>query len=325
MGSLSFNEYADSPTIFAPPQEHSFCPSSYTHFIQHHQPLKPLMEPEPSAPATDIPVGLANPATPRHSRKRSLDESSGEDAAWFDSRVQRLGSSNSSNGEVTGFASSSDEKTGSSQTEIPNCLEGMIDKEACYYMDTSSDTDISGSAESSEGVEDRRKFSRQGPVQDADATSINDPMTLALGLGWRSIGNEPERQAAARGWAKFIERRYTIDSVKVLARRTDDYLLVVASDGIYIFTDVISHGALVARSWSECVAEFRVNPRLEFGDRRMIFPVDRPTLSEPHRLKNAEGQTVDSTSSGSPSDEARTPPPPPFSDPMPPVGERSGA
>lgn len=282
------------------------------------------MESGPSAPASDISVDPALLASPRHSRKRLRDESSDEDAASLDPKVQRLGSSGYSHGEVKDSANSSDEKTASSQDALPDFLEGTIDREAYYYMDTSSDTDISGSGEGSEGVEDRRKFQRQGPVQDADATSIDDPMTMVLGLGWRSIGNEPERQAAARGWAKFIERRYNIDSVEILARRTDDYLLVAASDGIYIFTDVISSGAFVARSWPDCVTEFRLNPRLEFDDRRMIFPVNRPTFSESHESTNAEGQTIDSTLVSSPSNGPRTPPLPPFPDPMSPAGEYLG-
>ncbi|KAL8829628.1 MAG: hypothetical protein Q9170_006085 [Blastenia crenularia] len=57
-------EYADSPTLLLPAQEHPFYPSSYTHSIQYYQPFKPVVESQslPQASMNTIP-----------SRKRSRD------------------------------------------------------------------------------------------------------------------------------------------------------------------------------------------------------------------------------------------------------------
>ncbi|KAL9027329.1 MAG: hypothetical protein Q9196_004132 [Gyalolechia fulgens] len=133
-----------------------------------------------------------------------------------------------------------------------------------------------------QNVDDRRKFQRQEPSDDLnqDSDVAHDPMALDLGIGWKSIGEDPDRQAAARGWANFIQQHYSIGPVQILGRGTgNDSILAEACGSFYVFYGDLRYGALVALSWSECIQEFRSNPTLEFESDRIIRARDNPEAS----------------------------------------------
>ncbi|KAL9602685.1 MAG: hypothetical protein Q9219_001675 [cf. Caloplaca sp. 3 TL-2023] len=282
MSSLSFNEYADSPILLLPPQQHSFYPSSYTHLIQHYQYDKPVIGSESVALETSDSMDITPSTTVLPLRKkRTRDESLGED---FQHKLQRLDFSDHSQLESINTSASSH---GLSTASLENQSRGLKVVNDTSQLGTfppdrsSSALDESSKCNSEEGVNERRKFRRRDIGQDTHATGHPSPTRLNLGLGWKSIGHDPDRQAAARGWAKYIERRFPIHSVTVLARHPNDNILVKAADGIYIFDEAISVAIFIARSLPEYMAQHRENPRLAVESYKLIRPVVDPEFREP--------------------------------------------
>lgn len=308
MGSLRFSDYADSPTIFLPPQHYSFLPSSYSHFVQHHQPIKQVMQSEPVISPSNGPGGGGPPASARPSRKRSRDESSDDNAVVPEAKMPRpnLEPVQTEGMRVvippTGAKFSRDFQTGA---WVQN-----------QFVHTMQQSPASESSISSQDAEERRKIRRRereiapsfsttdgcDAIEQLTATTCEiseDPMVLQLGIGWRSISGDPDRRAAARGWAKFIERRYLIGAVRILAKHNSDCLLVGASDGVYVFTPDLKQGAFVAKDWSDVVKDIGGNSNFWFGGRELLHPVEASGFAQPSGMKNTDGQTVDSASAES--------------------------
>lgn len=138
----------------------------------------------------------------------------------------------------------------------------------------SSSVEVDVGSERGRDAEDRRKFQRQESSQAFAQDSSNathDPMTLDLGVGWISIGDDPDRQAAARGWAKFIDENYYLHNVEVLAYNTGkSSVLAKASGHFYVFDDDLRRGTCVAASWSECIEQLRSHPSLDFEEGKRL-------------------------------------------------------
>ena len=75
-------------------------------------------------------------------------------------------------------------------------------------------------------------------------------------------------QGAARGWARYIERSYPLQSVRFIwrSRSLPAHLVeavTVPSPGVsgyYLFDDTLSQGRLVARSWERALDNLRGVP-----------------------------------------------------------------
>lgn len=81
----------------------------------------------------------------------------------------------------------------------------------------------------------------------APADPVVDDFTLQLGIGWRRIGDEAGTQAAARGWARYIENHFPLSKVEVrLESKGLQSYLVEASEGFYLFTETLRHGQKVS-------------------------------------------------------------------------------
>lgn len=127
-------------------------------------------------------------------------------------------------------------------------------------------------------AEDRRKFQcqRPGGGSTQDSTDLmHDPIALQLGVGWKSIGDDSDRQAAARGWAKFIEENYQIGVIEILAQCTGDaWVLAKASRGYYIFEEHLRCGVFLARSWGDLVDVILSNAFMESAEEDVICARD---------------------------------------------------
>ncbi|PVH88686.1 hypothetical protein DL98DRAFT_508583 [Cadophora sp. DSE1049] len=75
-----------------------------------------------------------------------------------------------------------------------------------------------------------------------------DIFTLHLGIGWSSMDNAgPDIQAAARGWAKFIENHFPITNAKIqLQSKGLSSYLVEANEGYFLFGEDLKQGRLVS-------------------------------------------------------------------------------
>jgi hypothetical protein len=91
-----------------------------------------------------------------------------------------------------------------------------------------------------------------------------DDFTHALGIGWTRLSSEdPDIQAAARGWARYLENHYSthIHCPEILLKSKGlNAYLVGCQQGFYLFAEDLLEGRLVGRSWPACLNNLRSHP-----------------------------------------------------------------
>jgi hypothetical protein len=96
------------------------------------------------------------------------------------------------------------------------------------------------------------------------ATLAVDDYALALGIGWTKIASEdPDTQAAARGWVKYIENHYPryVHGAEILSKSKGlNTYLVGCHEGFFLFSDDLLEGRMVARNRQDCIQNLRVHP-----------------------------------------------------------------
>ena len=103
-----------------------------------------------------------------------------------------------------------------------------------------------------------------------DSESPSDPgydtVTLLLGVGWKSIGAEKDTQAAAKGWAKYIENHYhNLANVHLLMKSEAHQAYLgkadfAGSEGFFLFSEDLNEGRFVAQTWKECIMNLKITP-----------------------------------------------------------------
>ncbi|EKD13981.1 hypothetical protein MBM_07658 [Drepanopeziza brunnea f. sp. 'multigermtubi' MB_m1] len=81
-------------------------------------------------------------------------------------------------------------------------------------------------------------------------TPAVDDFTRHLGIGWSAVNNSsPDVQAAARGWAKFIENHFPVTNatIRLTSKGLASYL-VEANEGYFLFAEDLKQGRLVSTS-----------------------------------------------------------------------------
>ncbi|KAL2135804.1 hypothetical protein VTI74DRAFT_6870 [Chaetomium olivicolor] len=96
---------------------------------------------------------------------------------------------------------------------------------------------------------------------DSLAQPIVDDFTLHLGIGWSRISDSEHIQAAARGWARYIENHYPVTNVKILleSRGLQSYL-VEASEGYFLFAENLRQGRLVSTTPEGALNNLKISP-----------------------------------------------------------------
>lgn len=90
-----------------------------------------------------------------------------------------------------------------------------------------------------------------------------DAATIALGIGWSKMSEDPDMQAAARGWARYLENHYArhIHGAEILLKSEGlNAYLVGCQEGYYLFREDLLEGQLVARSWEATLDNLRAGP-----------------------------------------------------------------
>lgn len=114
---------------------------------------------------------------------------------------------------------------------------------------------------------------------DSLAQPIVDDFTVHLGIGWSRILDDAHIQAAARGWARYIENHYPVTNVKILlqSRGLQSYL-VEATEGYFLFAENLRQGRLVSKTAEGALHNLKTSPPVFDGP-------DTMTASEsPRRL-----------------------------------------
>ena len=89
------------------------------------------------------------------------------------------------------------------------------------------------------------------PTKSQPVDPTVDDFTLHLGIGWTRLADDGDRQAAARGWARYIEKHFpTISHAQILlqSKSLDDAFLVGADQGFFLFDEDMAQGRLVGRT-----------------------------------------------------------------------------
>ncbi|KFY40106.1 hypothetical protein V494_03645 [Pseudogymnoascus sp. VKM F-4513 (FW-928)] len=103
-----------------------------------------------------------------------------------------------------------------------------------------------------------------------------DDYTMHLGIGWSRISNDVDMQAAARGWAKYIENHFHISSPKILLQSNGlASYLVEAKEGWFLFGEDLAQGRLVATSLDRTFENLRTSPPV-FDGAEVLVPVAEP-------------------------------------------------
>lgn len=128
------------------------------------------------------------------------------------------------------------------------------------------------------GTEAKRRAS---PIRNANSSvsglspetssqPIVDNYTLHLGIGWSRISNSDHIQAAARGWAKYIENHFPITNVRIqLESKGLQSYLVEASEGYFLFAENLRQGQFVSRDLNQTFSNLKANPPVFEGSAPM--------------------------------------------------------
>jgi len=91
-----------------------------------------------------------------------------------------------------------------------------------------------------------------------------DEATLTLGIGWTKMSSaDPDLQAAARGWARYLEVHYSrhIHGAEILLKNTSlDAYLVGAQEGYFLFQEDLLRGQLAGKTQETCLNNLRSHP-----------------------------------------------------------------
>lgn len=110
---------------------------------------------------------------------------------------------------------------------------------------------------------------------------VVDDFTLQLGIGWRRISNEEHIQAAARGWARYIENHYPLSNVRIcLESKGLQSYLVEASEGFFLFAESLREGRLVSQDVQGTLRNLQCTPP-SFDGAVILTAAESPRPSEP--------------------------------------------
>lgn len=90
---------------------------------------------------------------------------------------------------------------------------------------------------------------------------VVDDFTRHLGIGWSRINDDEDIQAAARGWARYIENHYPVSNAKIrLQSRALESYLVEASEGFFLFSENLRQGRLVSQHPERAIENLKTSP-----------------------------------------------------------------
>ncbi|KAI9750715.1 MAG: hypothetical protein M1815_001650 [Lichina confinis] len=101
------------------------------------------------------------------------------------------------------------------------------------------------------------------PPKPQPAEPVVDDLTLRLGIGWTRLGADPDKQAAARGWARYIEKHFpSVSGARILlqSKRLDDAFLVVADQGYFLVDEKMAEARLVGSTEQQALANLTAVP-----------------------------------------------------------------
>jgi hypothetical protein len=104
-----------------------------------------------------------------------------------------------------------------------------------------------------------------------------DAFTIYLGIGWSRMSDGEDIQAAARGWAKFIENHYPISDVHIrLQSKGLASYLIEAREGWFLFGEDLKEGRLVSTSLERTFENLKTTPPIFDGEEILYAAAETP-------------------------------------------------
>ncbi|KAK1639569.1 hypothetical protein BDP81DRAFT_313438 [Colletotrichum phormii] len=127
---------------------------------------------------------------------------------------------------------------------------------------------------------------------ESSAQPVVDQFTLHLGIGWRRISEDEHIQAAARGWARFIENHYPVSSatIRLESKGLQSYL-VEAAEGFFLFAEDLRQGRLVSRDAEGAMRNLQCSPPT-FDGQETLLATESPAAVEPANMMEADSNMV---------------------------------
>jgi hypothetical protein len=108
------------------------------------------------------------------------------------------------------------------------------------------------------------------PSADVSSQPIIDNFTLHLGIGWRRISENDHVQAAARGWARYIENHFPVTNARIhLESKGLQSYLVEASEGFFLFAENLHQGQFVSKDVNQTLTNLKSTPPVFEGTKVM--------------------------------------------------------
>lgn len=96
---------------------------------------------------------------------------------------------------------------------------------------------------------------------DSSGLPVVDDFTLLLGVGWRRISDDEHIQAAARGWARYLENHYPLSAVTIrLESRGLQAYLAEATEGFFLFAEDLRQGQFVSQNAESALQNLKSSP-----------------------------------------------------------------
>lgn len=138
---------------------------------------------------------------------------------------------------------------------------------------------------------------------------VVDDLTLRLGIGWTRLGLDPDKQAAARGWARYVEKHFPgVSNARILlqSKRLDDAFLVVADQGYFLVDERMAEARLVGSTEQQALANLTAVPVVFVDGSEVLRAVGAPrrdvggdaTPPQPPRLPSSSFSVAPDTTVG---------------------------
>jgi hypothetical protein len=284
MARFNHSDFADAPTMIMPPMNDTQLPPNGL------QPLSfsgsadtkesPVSESYYNNSTSWTPADSMTPISTNPSRKRSRDETdftANHDGSYFPSQQVNTpapipeepiyGEGMVLLNPSTGISISAESQTGTwyeekveTESKPPSSLENrppMPSSRKSVRLDLAAPApprldDIAAAV------------APESPPKSSTSHPTIDDFTYALGIGWTRITSEdPDIQAAARGWARYLDNHYSrhIHGAEILLKSKGlNAYLVGCRQGFYLFSEDLLEGRLVGSSWEACLNNLRSHP-----------------------------------------------------------------
>ena len=307
MARYKHSDFSDAPTMIMSPMDDAQLPTNRN---EHHSFPSPSIFKESPLPESYhhnstswTPADSMTPISTNPSRKRSRDETDftlNHDGSYFPSQQVNTPASIPEEpvyGEGMVLLNSSTGISISAESQTGTWYEEKVETKSKLEWSTESRPEMPTSRKSvrldptapplvhSDDI--AAALAPESPPKSSASHPTIDDFTYALGIGWTRLSPEDaDIQAAARGWARYLENHYSrhIHGAEILLKSEGlNAYLVGCQEGYYLFSEDLLEGRLVGKHWESCLNNLRVHPIAFEGEGILLAERPGPDPGFVHR------------------------------------------